>query len=95
MDDRDLIEMRNRVDAAVAAEMEKQLTAKRLASVNTELDAVIRELARSIIAKRREELRERVEAWLLANVDRTVETVARQMIDEALGEVKRRVLGRK
>ena len=95
MDDRDLIKMRNRVDAAVAAEMEKQLTAKRLASVNTELDAVIRELARSIIAKRREELRERVEAWLLANVDRTVETVARQMIDEALGEVKRRVLGRK
>lgn len=95
MTDHDLTELRNRVDAAVAAEMEKQLTAKRLASVNTELDAVIREIARSLIAQRRESLRERVEAWLLANVDRMVETVARQMIDEALGEVKRRVMGRK
>lgn len=95
MTDHDLIELRNRVDAAVAAEMEKQLTAKRLASVNTELDAVIRELAKSLVAKRKEEMRERVEAWLAANVDRMVEVVARQMIDEALGEVKRRVMGRK
>mgnify|MGYP000594251501 CR=1 FL=1 len=95
MTDHDLMELRNRVDAAVAAEMEKQLTAKRLATVNAELDAVIRELARSLIASRRDALRERVEAWLTASVDRMVETVARQMIDEALGEVKRRVLGRK
>ncbi len=95
MTDHDLMELRNRVDAAVAAEMEKQLTAKRLATVNAELDAVIRELARSLIASRRDALRERVEAWLTASVDRMVETVARQMIDEALGEVNRRVLGRK
>ena len=95
MTDSDLIELRNRVDAAVASEMEKQLTAKRLQSVNNELDAVIRELARSLVAQRRDAMRERIEAWLAANVDRMVEIVARQMIDEALGEVKRRVMGRK
>lgn len=36
----------------------------------------------------------RIEAWLTANTEAYIERTAKQMLDEALGEVKRRVLGR-
>lgn len=95
MTDDDLQELRRRVDAAVTAAMEKELTEKRMAVMHKELTDVLRELSRAAIARRREELVRRVEEWITANIDPLVELTARQMVDEALGEVKRRVLGRK
>lgn len=95
MTDDNLQELRRRVDAAVVAAMEKELTEKRMAVMHKELTDVLRELSRAAIARRREELVRRVEEWITANIDPLVELTARQMVDEALGEVKRRVLGRK
>lgn len=94
MTDEELMVLRDKVDGAVRAAMEKELTAKRMELVHRELDAVLREITRSVIAGRRDEIRAKVEAWLSANTEAYIERTAKQMLDEALGEVKRRVLGR-
>ncbi len=95
MTDAELFDLRARVDAQVATEIEKQLTANRTAIVHKEIDAVLRELTRNCVASRRDAIKLKVETWLDNNVDNLVTVVAKQMIDEALSEVKRRVLGRK
>lgn len=94
MDHAELIALKERVDATVKAEMERQLSARRIEAINRDLDAAIREIAKDVIAKHKVELRQRLEKWLADNTEPRIETIAKQMIDEALGEVKRRVLGR-
>jgi len=94
MDHAELIALKERVDATVRAEMERQLSAKRIAVIDREFNAVMREMTKEVIGKHKVELRQRLESWLAANTEARIETIAKQMIDEALGEVKRRVLGR-
>lgn len=94
MDDAELIALRSRVDKAVLDEMAKQLTARRVAIIEKEVDTAIREITREVVSKHRVEMRQQLEAWLAKNTEPRIETIAKQMIDEALGEVKRRVLGR-
>jgi len=94
MEHAELIELKNRVDATVRAELEKRLTKARIEAIHKELDIAIRELAKEVIAKRKVEIRQRLEKWLADNTESRIETIAKQMLDEALGEVKRRVLGR-
>jgi len=94
MDDSELIALRARVEKAVLEEMAKQLTASRVAAIEKETDTAIREIAREVIQSRKVEMRQRLESWFAANTEARIETIAKQMIDEALGEVRRRVLGR-
>ena len=94
MDDAELIALRSRVDKVVLDEMAKQLTAKRVAIIEKEVDAVIREITIEVVSKHRVEMRQLLEGWLAKNTEPRIEAIAKQMIDEALGEVKRRVLGR-
>lgn len=94
MENAELFALRERVDKIVREEMEKQLTKARIESINKELDITIRELAREVAGKRKAELRQRLEDWFSANTESRIETIAKQMLDEALGEVRRRVLGR-
>lgn len=94
MDNAELSALRERVDKIVREEMEKRLTKARIDAINKELDIAIRELAKEVIAKHKVELRQRLEKWLADNTESRIETIAKQMLDEALGEVRRRVLGR-
>lgn len=94
MDNAELFALIERVDKIVREEMEERLTKARIESINKELDVTIRELAREVVSKRKFEIRQRLEKWLDDNTESRIETIAKQMLDEALGEVKRRVLGR-
>jgi len=90
----DLSVLRATIDKAVSDEVAKALADARGNIVNQEYMATIREVARVAVSRRRDDITKHVDEWLNANTDRLVEASARQMIDEALGAIKRRVLGR-
>lgn len=94
MTDDELRHLRNKVDEAVRIALEKELTAKRVDSIHRELDTALRAEARRVIEGHRDAMREKIEAWFETNAAAHIERVAKETLDEALREVRRRVLGR-
>ena len=64
------------------------------AYMSKELVEIIKSITRDTIASRAISIKEKVDKYLDENLDRLCEASAKQMLEEALGEVKRRVLGR-
>ena len=64
------------------------------AYMSKELVGTIKSITRDAIASRAIPIKAKVDKYLDENLDRLCETSAKQMLEEALGEVKRRVLGR-
>lgn len=94
MDRATIEDLNKKIEAAVDRALQAEVDA-RLSKVRVELDNTVRDLARAYLTKQRDVIQSKIEAWFSANVDRVVEGRAKEMVDEALGEVKRRVLGRR
>ena len=60
-----------------------------------EIDAAVRKTVTARLAARQPAITERIELWLDANLDRSIEVAAKQMLDAALAEIRSRVLGRR
>jgi len=65
-----------------------------LQQMGSELTTMVRDIARGYVQGRKAELVQRIDVWLEANVEKMIEVAGKQMVEEALGAVKRRVLGR-
>lgn len=98
MDARQAEELSAKVEAAVARELDRvlaEVVQSRLSVDRKEIDNMVRKLVQERVTARRGDLIAKTEAWLDANADRSVEVAAKAMLEQALGEVRARVLGRR
>lgn len=86
--------LREKIEAQVNRQIDDTVKLTVQGYMSKELVETIKILTKGIVAERTASLRATVENYLNLNTDRLCEVAAKQMVEEALGEVKRRVLGR-
>ena len=97
MDPQKIEELTRKVEEATNRELDRvlaEVVSQRLQADRKMLDEVCRAAVQERLASRRSDILARAEAWLDANIDSSIAVAGKAMLDQVLGDLRKRVLGR-
>lgn len=97
MDPQKIEELTRKVEEATNRELDRvlaEVVSQRLQADRKMLDEVCRVAVQERLASRRSDILARAEAWLDANIDSSIAVAGKAMLDQVLGDLRKRVLGR-